>query len=183
MRNRMLHRRRLLCRAEVLQKWTLYVVPESSDRRGDHHSTAIRACWTRDDTTWSCASQDRAAGNTKRQRTGGRTRDYAMCCHRHTYADYRLEKGRQTCEFRSIVFKKLRMRLNFWLCTSVVQIGSNENRRRLLNDGSLQIINLYPYDKGLYVCTADNGIGSPVRIEYQLDIVGKYTVYRVMGIG
>ncbi|XP_031784533.1 papilin isoform X3 [Nasonia vitripennis] len=50
-------------------------------------------------------------------------------------------------------------------------IGSNENRRRLLNDGSLQIINLYPYDKGLYVCTADNGIGSPVRIEYQLDVL------------
>lgn len=55
-----------------------------------------------------------------------------------------------------------------------LQIGANENRRRLLEDGSLQIINLYPYDKGIYVCTADNGIASPVRIEYQLDVTGEY---------
>ncbi|XP_011062335.1 PREDICTED: papilin [Acromyrmex echinatior] len=49
-------------------------------------------------------------------------------------------------------------------------IGPSEKRRRILLDGSLQIINLYTYDRGTYVCTADNGLGPPVRAEYQLDI-------------
>ncbi|KAL6256089.1 hypothetical protein P5V15_013324, partial [Pogonomyrmex californicus] len=49
-------------------------------------------------------------------------------------------------------------------------IGPSEKRRRILLDGSLQIINLYTYDKGTYVCTADNGLGPPVRAEYQLDV-------------
>ncbi|XP_036145237.1 papilin isoform X3 [Monomorium pharaonis] len=49
-------------------------------------------------------------------------------------------------------------------------IGPSEKRRRILLDGSLQIINLYTYDRGIYVCTADNGLGPPVRAEYQLDI-------------
>ncbi|XP_019882164.2 papilin isoform X4 [Camponotus floridanus] len=49
-------------------------------------------------------------------------------------------------------------------------IGPSETRRRILLDGSLQIINLYTYDRGTYVCTADNGLGPPVRAEYQLEI-------------
>ncbi|XP_070527125.1 papilin isoform X2 [Cardiocondyla obscurior] len=49
-------------------------------------------------------------------------------------------------------------------------IGPSEKRRRILLDGSLQIINLYTYDRGTYVCTADNGLGPPVRAEYQLDV-------------
>ncbi|XP_011689368.1 PREDICTED: papilin isoform X5 [Wasmannia auropunctata] len=49
-------------------------------------------------------------------------------------------------------------------------IGPSEKRRRILLDGSLQITNLYTYDRGTYVCTADNGLGPPVRAEYQLDI-------------
>ncbi|XP_072747679.1 papilin isoform X3 [Anoplolepis gracilipes] len=49
-------------------------------------------------------------------------------------------------------------------------IGPSEKRRRILLDGSLQIINLYTYDRGTYVCTADNGLGPPVRAEYQLEV-------------
>ncbi|RLU15132.1 hypothetical protein DMN91_013019 [Ooceraea biroi] len=49
-------------------------------------------------------------------------------------------------------------------------IGPSEKRRRILLDGSLQVINLYTYDRGTYVCTADNGLGPPVRAEYQLDV-------------
>ncbi|XP_014217269.1 papilin isoform X2 [Copidosoma floridanum] len=55
-------------------------------------------------------------------------------------------------------------------------IGQNENRRRILGDGSLQIINLYSYDKGLYVCTADNRMGPPVQIEYQLEVTAPVRV-------
>ncbi|KAF3430423.1 hypothetical protein E2986_10746, partial [Frieseomelitta varia] len=47
-------------------------------------------------------------------------------------------------------------------------IAASESRRRILLDGSLQIINLDRYDGGTYVCTADNGLGPPVRAEYQL---------------
>jgi len=57
------------------------------------------------------------------------------------------------------------------------QIAPSEKRRRILLDGSLQIINLYTYDKGTYVCTADNGLGPPVRAEYQLDVTGTYRTH------
>ncbi|XP_032682374.1 papilin-like [Odontomachus brunneus] len=49
-------------------------------------------------------------------------------------------------------------------------IGPSEARRRILHDGSLQITNLYTYDRGTYVCTADNGLGPPVKAEYQLNV-------------
>ncbi|XP_035723305.1 papilin-like isoform X5 [Vespa mandarinia] len=49
-------------------------------------------------------------------------------------------------------------------------IGTTEKRRRILADGSLQIINLYTIDRGIYICTADNSVGPPVRIEYQVEV-------------
>ncbi|XP_043274071.1 papilin [Venturia canescens] len=49
-------------------------------------------------------------------------------------------------------------------------INAAEKRRRILGDGSLQIINLYSYDRGTYVCTADNGLGPPARTEYHLEV-------------
>ncbi|CAK9814021.1 Ppn [Anthophora quadrimaculata] len=49
-----------------------------------------------------------------------------------------------------------------------ILIGESESRRRILFDGSLQIVNLDRYDSGIYVCTADNGLGPPVRAEYKL---------------
>lgn len=57
-----------------------------------------------------------------------------------------------------------------------LQIAASESRRRILIDGSLQIINLDRYDGGTYVCTADNGLGPPVRAEYELVITGTYHV-------
>lgn len=64
------------------------------------------------------------------------------------------------------------------------QIGSAENRRRIQLDGSLQIISLYKYDGGTYVCTADNGLGPPVRAEYQLVVTGtcKACVIQMLGL-
>ncbi|XP_058806520.1 papilin [Phymastichus coffea] len=49
-------------------------------------------------------------------------------------------------------------------------IEREENRRRILGDGSLQITNLYPVDTGIYICTADNGITVPINIQYQLEV-------------
>ncbi|XP_015589222.1 papilin isoform X3 [Cephus cinctus] len=56
-----------------------------------------------------------------------------------------------------------------WRKDTVV-IKDSEKRRRIMSDGSLQIINLYTYDRGTYICSAYNGLGAPVRVEYQLDI-------------
>lgn len=60
------------------------------------------------------------------------------------------------------------------------QIAPSEARRRILSDGSLQIINLDRYDGGTYVCTADNGLGPPVRAEYQLTVTGTYHTLNII---
>lgn len=39
-------------------------------------------------------------------------------------------------------------------------------------DGSLQIIGLYRYDSGLYICMASNGIGEPIKKEVYLTVKG-----------
>lgn len=39
-------------------------------------------------------------------------------------------------------------------------------------DGTLQIIGLYRYDSGLYICMASNGIGEPIRKEVYLTVKG-----------
>ncbi|XP_034936854.1 papilin isoform X2 [Chelonus insularis] len=49
-------------------------------------------------------------------------------------------------------------------------INVSEPRRRILSDGTLEIINLYSYDRGIYICIADNGLAPPVKTEYQLEV-------------
>ncbi|XP_074105077.1 proteoglycan-like sulfated glycoprotein papilin isoform X3 [Cotesia typhae] len=49
-------------------------------------------------------------------------------------------------------------------------INPAEKRRRILLDGTLEIINLYSYDRGTYICFADNGLAPPVKTEYQLEV-------------
>ncbi|XP_044011690.1 papilin isoform X3 [Aphidius gifuensis] len=49
-------------------------------------------------------------------------------------------------------------------------INSAEKRRRILPDGSLQIINLYSHDRGIYICIADNGLAQPDKCEYELEV-------------
>jgi hypothetical protein len=63
----------------------------------------------------------------------------------------------------------------FSLCNCVkifVQIDGS-GRYKLLLDGSLQIIGLYRKDSGVYICTADNGVGRPIQREFQLEVTGK----------
>jgi hypothetical protein len=50
----------------------------------------------------------------------------------------------------------------------------------LLLDGSLQIIGLYRKDSGVYICTANNGIGRPIQREFQLEVTGKQHTGRQM---
>lgn len=53
----------------------------------------------------------------------------------------------------------------------------------MLLDGSLQIIGLYRKDSGIYICTADNGIGRPIQREFQLEVTGKqYTGHQMSGL-
>jgi len=53
----------------------------------------------------------------------------------------------------------------------------------LLLDGSLQIIGLYRKDSGIYICTADNGIGRPIQREFQLEVTGKqHTGHQMSGL-
>lgn len=54
-----------------------------------------------------------------------------------------------------------------------------EKRRRILADGTLEIINLYNYDRGTYICIADNGLAPPVKTEYQLEITGKFFIIKI----
>lgn len=53
------------------------------------------------------------------------------------------------------------------------QFDGASPRFRLLLDGSLQIINIYQTDSGIYLCVADNGIGRPVQREISLNVTGK----------
>lgn len=43
---------------------------------------------------------------------------------------------------------------------------------KLFSDGSLQIVGLYRYDSGQYLCIASNGIGEPVKKEVNLIVKG-----------
>lgn len=52
----------------------------------------------------------------------------------------------------------------------------------MLLDGSLQIIGLYRKDSGIYICTANNGIGRPIQREFQLEVTGKqHTGHQMSG--
>lgn len=53
------------------------------------------------------------------------------------------------------------------------KIDGSTPRYRILLDGSLQIINLYQTDSGIYLCVADNGIGHPLQRQVQLQVTGK----------
>lgn len=53
----------------------------------------------------------------------------------------------------------------------------------MLLDGSLQIIGLYRKDSGVYIYTADNGIGRPIQREFQLEVTGKqHTGHQMYGL-
>ncbi|XP_046998769.1 papilin isoform X1 [Schistocerca americana] len=72
-------------------------------------------------------------------------------------------------------------------------IDGSSGRYRLLLDGSLQIIGLYRSDAGVYICTADNGIGQPAQKETHLkvtdphprpaEIIGEDSTYVVVTLG
>lgn len=55
---------------------------------------------------------------------------------------------------------------------SVFQIDGSGGHYRLFTDGTLQIVGLYRYDSGLYICMASNGIGDPIRKEVYLTVKG-----------
>ncbi|XP_050354056.1 papilin isoform X4 [Nymphalis io] len=50
-----------------------------------------------------------------------------------------------------------------------VTIESDMGRYRLLSDGALEIVSLYRNDSGVYICVADNGIGSATQ-EIRLEV-------------
>lgn len=54
----------------------------------------------------------------------------------------------------------------------VFQIDGSGGRYKLYSDGTLQIVGLYRYDSGLYICIASNGIGEPIRKEVYLTVKG-----------
>lgn len=51
-------------------------------------------------------------------------------------------------------------------------IDGTKPRYRIHFDGSMQIVNLYRTDSGVYICIADNGIGNPTQKEYNLQVTG-----------
>jgi hypothetical protein len=63
--------------------------------------------------------------------------------------------------------------LSFFICFKICIQIDGSGRYKLLLDGSLQIIGLYRKDSGIYICTADNGIGQPIQRVYQLEVTGK----------
>lgn len=52
------------------------------------------------------------------------------------------------------------------------QIDGSGGHYKLFTDGTLQIIGLYKYDSGLYICIASNGIGEPIKKEVYLTVKG-----------
>ncbi|KAG5871898.1 hypothetical protein JTB14_030952 [Gonioctena quinquepunctata] len=52
-----------------------------------------------------------------------------------------------------------------------IEIDGTQARYRIKLDQSLQIITLHKTDSGIYLCTADNGIGDPIANEIKLDVV------------
>lgn len=53
------------------------------------------------------------------------------------------------------------------------QIDGTVGRYRLLSDGALEIVQLYRNDSGVYICVANNGLGT-ARQEVRLQVNGKY---------
>ncbi|XP_060859868.1 papilin isoform X4 [Metopolophium dirhodum] len=49
-------------------------------------------------------------------------------------------------------------------------IDGSGGHYKLFADGTLQIIGLYKYDSGVYICMASNGIGEPIRREVYLTV-------------
>ncbi|XP_022174083.1 papilin isoform X3 [Myzus persicae] len=49
-------------------------------------------------------------------------------------------------------------------------IDGSGGHYKLFADGTLQIIGLYKYDSGVYICMASNGIGEPIRKEVYLTV-------------
>lgn len=58
------------------------------------------------------------------------------------------------------------------VCILVFQIDGSGGHYKLFADGTLQIIGLYKYDSGVYICMASNGIGEPIRKEVYLTVKG-----------
>lgn len=54
----------------------------------------------------------------------------------------------------------------------ILQIDGKQARYRILLDQSLQIITLHKTDSGIYLCTADNKLGDPLRKEIRLTVTG-----------
>ncbi|XP_050354058.1 papilin isoform X6 [Nymphalis io] len=62
-----------------------------------------------------------------------------------------------------------------------VTIESDMGRYRLLSDGALEIVSLYRNDSGVYICVADNGIGSAtqeIRLEVAVPVTTRLTAER-----
>ncbi|XP_060846635.1 papilin isoform X4 [Rhopalosiphum padi] len=49
-------------------------------------------------------------------------------------------------------------------------IDGSGGHYKLFADGTLQIVGLYKYDSGVYICMASNGIGEPIRREVYLTV-------------
>ncbi|XP_026818119.1 papilin isoform X3 [Rhopalosiphum maidis] len=49
-------------------------------------------------------------------------------------------------------------------------IDGSGGHYKLFADGTLQIVGLYKYDSGVYICMASNGIGEPIRKEVYLTV-------------
>lgn len=71
---------------------------------------------------------------------------------------------------------------NFFLNTNYTKLGNilyqlfqidRSVGRYKLTDGILQVVNLYKSDSGIYICTADNGIGAAAVKEFTLTVKGK----------
>lgn len=54
------------------------------------------------------------------------------------------------------------------------QLGATGGKYKFLLDGSLQIIGLVRSDAGIYVCSAENGVGTPVEKSFNLKVLGMY---------
>lgn len=54
-----------------------------------------------------------------------------------------------------------------------LQIDGTQPRYRIKLDQTLQIITLHKTDSGIYLCTAENGVGDPITIETKLNVLGK----------
>lgn len=55
-------------------------------------------------------------------------------------------------------------------------LNTNQGRYLLTSTGDLQIVQLHRTDSGIYVCVADNGLGTPVSREVELQVSGKIPI-------